>query len=60
MQARLASGTVSTGLPVDMVAGSFAAYDPTEVFDDSMLLVDGSRRVELIWAPSEVDDAIAM
>ena len=49
-----------TGIPVDMVAGSFTMHDPTEVFDDSMLLVDGSRRVELIWAPSEVDDALAM
>ena len=60
LQARLASIQFPTGIPVEMVAGSFATYDPTEVFDDSMLLVDGSRRVELIWAPSEVDDAVAM
>ena len=60
VQARLASIQFPTGIPVDIVAGSFATYDPTEVFDDSMLLVDGSRRVELIWAPSEVDDALAM
>ena len=56
----MASIQFPTGIPVDMVAGSFTMHDPTEVFDDSMLLVDGSRSVELIWAPSEVDDAIAM
>ncbi len=37
-----------------------ALHDVTEIFADSMVLVDGARRVELIWAPSEVDDALAV
>ena len=60
LQARLALMQFPVGIPVEAMMSSFAMYDPTEVFDDSMLLVDGSRRVELIWAPSEVDDALAV
>lgn len=42
------------------IAKGFALHDPTETFADTMTLVEGSRRVELIWAPSETDDAIAV
>ncbi|MFT7608436.1 MAG: alkyl sulfatase BDS1-like metallo-beta-lactamase superfamily hydrolase [Candidatus Aldehydirespiratoraceae bacterium] len=47
-------------IPVDVLATGMPLFDPTETFQDTMLLVDGSRRVELIWAPSEVDDALAV
>jgi uncharacterized sulfatase len=33
--------------------------DPTETFDDHLVLCD-SPRVELLWVPSETDDALAM
>lgn len=48
------------GIPLAAVGVSFALFDPNETFDDRMLLVAGRRRVELIHAPSEVDDAIAV
>jgi uncharacterized sulfatase len=35
-------------------------HDPTETFSDSMTVVDGSRPIEVIWAPSETDDCIAV
>ena len=60
LQARLASLQFPTGIPVEMVMETFTVHDPTETFTDIMELVGGSRRVELIWAPSEVHDAIAM
>lgn len=60
LQARLASMQFPTGLPVEVVMESFTVHDPTETFTDTMELVGGNRRVELIWAPSEVDDAVAM
>jgi alkyl sulfatase BDS1-like metallo-beta-lactamase superfamily hydrolase len=47
-------------LPLDVLAPGFALHDPTETFAERMTLVDGARRVELIWAPSEVDDALAV
>lgn len=47
-------------VPLAVLVKGFALHDPTETFSDRMLLVDGSRRVELIWAPSEVDDALAV
>jgi alkyl sulfatase BDS1-like metallo-beta-lactamase superfamily hydrolase len=47
-------------VPLDVLAGAFSLHDPTETFADQMTLVEGSRRVELIWAPSEVDDALAV
>lgn len=34
-------------------------HDPTETFDERLTIGSGERRVELIWAPSETDDAIA-
>ncbi len=33
--------------------------DPTETFDDHLVLCE-SPRIELLWAPSETDDALAM
>lgn len=47
-------------VPLDVLATGLRLHDPTETFADHMTLVDGARRIELIWAPSEVDDAIAL
>lgn len=47
-------------VPLDLLKQALVLHDPTETFADRMLLVDGARRVELIWAPSEVDDALAV
>jgi uncharacterized sulfatase len=33
---------------------------PTETFEQALVLGSGDRRVELLWAPSETDDAIAV
>lgn len=33
---------------------------PNETFTDAMVFDDGNRRVELLWAPSETDDAVAL
>ncbi len=60
LQARLALMQFPVGIPVEAMMSSFAMHDPTETFADSMDLVGGSRRVELLWAPSEVDDALAV
>lgn len=45
-----------------MPAGSFelVLHDPTELFDDVIVIGDGERRVELRWAPAETDDGIAV
>jgi alkyl sulfatase BDS1-like metallo-beta-lactamase superfamily hydrolase len=34
-------------------------HDPSETFSDQMVVVGGSRPVELHWAPSETDDCLA-
>jgi len=47
-------------VPLEMLAAGLALHDPTETFADHMELVGGSRRVELLWAPSETDDALAV
>ena len=47
-------------VPLEALEPGFALHDPSETFADQMTLVDGSRRVELIWAPSETDDALAV
>jgi uncharacterized sulfatase len=47
-------------IPLDILALGMTLHDPTETFRDHLTLVDGTRRVELIWAPSEVDDALAV
>ena len=41
-------------------AGMLAQHTPTEIFTDMLDLVGGARRVQLISAPSEVDDAVAV
>jgi len=35
-------------------------HAPTETFDEQLTLGSGAQRVELLWAPSETDDAIAL
>ncbi len=35
-------------------------HDPTETFFDRLKVAEGSRPVELIWAPSETNDCIAV
>lgn len=47
-------------VPLDLLAIGLRLHDPTETFADHMELVGGARRIELLWTPSEVDDAIAM
>lgn len=47
-------------VPLDTLGKGLALHDLTETFADTMTVVDGARRVELIWAPSEVDDALAV
>ncbi len=34
--------------------------DPTEVFSERMAIEGSERRVELLWAPSETDDTLAL
>ena len=34
-------------------------HDPTETFTERMQVVEGSRPIELHWAPSETDDCLA-
>ena len=34
-------------------------HDPSETFSEQMWVTQGSRPVELIWAPSETDDCLA-
>jgi len=47
-------------VPLELLGAGLALHDPTETFADHMVLVEGSRRVELLWAPSETDDALAV
>jgi alkyl sulfatase BDS1-like metallo-beta-lactamase superfamily hydrolase len=47
-------------VPLEVLGQGMTLHDPTETFADSMTVVEGTRRVELIWAPSEVDDALAV
>lgn len=42
------------------LAGRLVCPAPTETFTDGMTLGQGARRAEIIWAPSETDDAIAV
>lgn len=35
-------------------------YDPDETFTDRFTVVEGRRPVEVIWAPSETDDSVAV
>jgi alkyl sulfatase BDS1-like metallo-beta-lactamase superfamily hydrolase len=47
-------------VPIDLLAAGLKLHDPTETFARSMTLAEGTRRVELLWAPSETDDALAV
>ena len=60
LQARLASMQFPGSATLDQLIAGLPIHDPTETFAERLMLVDGQRRVELIWAPSEVDDALAM
>jgi len=35
-------------------------HEPTETFDERLAIGSGEQRIELLWAPSETDDAIAL
>ncbi|MFD2754692.1 alkyl sulfatase dimerization domain-containing protein [Comamonas terrae] len=35
-------------------------HEPTETFDERLVIGSGEQRIELLWAPSETDDAIAL
>jgi len=49
---------IQNGFEPGSLAGFFSdRFDPTETHRDGMELVGGSRRVELIYAPAETDDA---
>lgn len=62
LQLRMAAMQFPSRQPVPLAAlePGFALHDPTETFADEMTLVEGTRRIELIWAPSETDDALAV
>lgn len=60
LQARMASLQFPGKATLDQLKAGLAIHDPNETFDDHLVLVDGPRRVELLWAPSEVDDSLAM
>jgi alkyl sulfatase BDS1-like metallo-beta-lactamase superfamily hydrolase len=49
---------IQNGFEPGSLAGFFSErFDPTETHSDGMALVGGSRRVELLYAPAETDDA---
>ena len=62
LQARMASVQFPARqpIPIEVMQAGLTLHDPTETFADSFTLQGGSRRVELLWVPSEVDDAIAV
>jgi uncharacterized sulfatase len=62
LQARMAAVQFPgrDGVPHEAMLAALEMTDPTETFDDSLTLVTGSRTVELLWVPSETDDAIAL
>ncbi|HYP84295.1 alkyl sulfatase dimerization domain-containing protein [Variovorax sp.] len=37
-----------------------AMHEPTETFGQHLVIGSGEQRIELLWAPSETDDAIAL
>lgn len=47
-------------VPLTELAKGLSLHDPTETFSDTMRVIGGSRPVELIWAPSEVDDSLVV
>ncbi|MCP3855263.1 MAG: MBL fold metallo-hydrolase [Actinomycetia bacterium] len=60
LQVRLAAIQFPSRTPLEKRAEMFVQHEPTETFADSLPLVGGRRRVQLIHAPSEVDDAVAV
>ena len=46
--------------PPGFFAGKLGMHAPSETFDERLVIGSGERRVELLWAPSETDDAIAL
>ncbi len=50
-QFRVPVGSVTRPLDINM---------PTETFTDALTFGTGTRRVQLLWAPSETDDAIVL
>ena len=46
--------------PAGFFAKRLGMHDPTETFDERLTIGSGARRIELLWAPSETDDAIAL
>lgn len=47
-------------LPVGSVTDPLQLTMPSETFRESLTLASTDRRVELLWAPSETDDAIVL
>ncbi|MCP5027004.1 MAG: MBL fold metallo-hydrolase [Actinomycetia bacterium] len=60
LQIRLAAIQFPSRVPLEKRAEMFVQHEPTETFVDTFPLVGGRRRVQLIHAPSEVDDALAV
>ncbi len=62
LQQRLAE--IQFRMPPGSIDAELAITDPTETFSDSLTLSprEGApgRKVELLWAPSETDDALAL
>lgn len=42
------------------LAGKLRHIPPTETFHDGIAVGHGARRAEILWAPSETDDAVAV
>ena len=38
----------------------FEPHDPSEWFDERLVIGSGKRRIELLWTPSETDDTISV
>lgn len=55
-------GLLSTVLAMQMpgIRLNLKTFDPTLTFSTRMSLPSKSRRIELIWVPSETDDAVAL
>lgn len=47
-------------VPLADLAKGLTLHDLTETFSNTMTVVEGSRPIELMWAPSEVDDSLVV
>jgi alkyl sulfatase BDS1-like metallo-beta-lactamase superfamily hydrolase len=47
-------------MPIGVIPEPLEITDPTETFTDTMTLTTAGRTVQLLWAPSETDDCIAV